>query len=348
MSTETIAQAAVAAAPSTTETASSAAPTGGVAASGVSSDQATAPVLTSGGEQSTATAAPAGDQAAPVITDVTTPPAADPAKPAAPSAWGDDWRDRMANGDDKIRAMLERLSDPTALALKLRNQEIKISQGIKPEAPGEEATDEERAAYRKQMGIPDSPTDYKIELREGLVVGDADKPLLDAFLEDVHGKGWSQQQASEAMSWYFEHQERIIQAQDKIDEDFKQESEARLKEAWGGEFKRNLNLMQNLLAGAPAGVADRFLAGRTADGRMVGDDPQVLSWLVNLARDVNPTATLLPAGMDNLRGVEGELADIKKLMADPTSEYWKGPKAGATQERYRQLLTAQKKIAARQ
>ena len=38
------------------------------------------------------------------------------------------------------------------------------------------------------------------------------------------------------------------------------------------------------------------MGGRTADGYRVGDDPHVLRWLAGLAREMNPAATLLPAG----------------------------------------------------
>ena len=71
----------------------------------------------------------------------------------------------------------------------------------------------------------------------------------------------------------------------------------------------------------------------------------MLRFLTSLARDINPTATLMPAGQDNMKGVQGELDEMNGWMrssdADTRAKYWGSPKA---QERYRELLTAQERM----
>lgn len=324
----------------TTTTDTGAASQGGVSVSGTG----TAAPAVSG---SLETSAPGSSEPAPGLNPgAATPPVPEAEKPVTP-AWPDDWRDKAAGGDEKLRATLERYTDPAAMAVALRNAQAKISQGVKPGAPPPNASPEELAEFRKQMGVPDSPTDYKVELSNGMVVGEADKPFVDQFLTDVHGKNWTPGQANEALDWYFQHQDRIVREQEAADNAFNAEAQQKLKEGWGGDFNRNINILQNFLAGAPEGVKDRLLTGRTADGKLIGDDPMMLGWLVNMARDVNPTASLLPAGQDNAPGVDARLTEIKALMANQGSEYWKGAKAEGLQKEYRELITAQAKLTRR-
>ena len=42
--------------------------------------------------------------------------------------------------------------------------------------------------------------------------------------------------------------------------------------------------------------------------------------------------------------IEAELTDMRKLMADPNSKYYKGPEAEKLQARYRDLIDADSKM----
>src|SRR5690349_11821180 len=75
--------------------------------------------------------------------------------------WGDDWREKLANGDDKKLKALGRFASPEALWAAQEEAQRKISEGLKPKAkPGEKATAEEWAAWRKDNNIPEAVDDY--------------------------------------------------------------------------------------------------------------------------------------------------------------------------------------------
>jgi hypothetical protein len=73
--------------------------------------------------------------------------------------WGDGWREHLAAGDDKARARLERFQTPTDIFKSYRALEQRVSSGeLKANLPfPDKGTDEEKAAWRKDAGIPTSP-----------------------------------------------------------------------------------------------------------------------------------------------------------------------------------------------
>ena len=60
-----------------------------------------------------------------------------------------------------------------------------------------------------------------------------------------------------------------------------------------------------------------------------------------LDMQINPIATVVPgSGTNAVQAVENELADLRKMMGDHSSEYWKGPMAAKHQARYKELVGA--------
>lgn len=304
----------------------------------------------------TAAAATAGTDAAAAVaakTPATTIAASDPARPAVPADWPSDWRQKLAGDDKDMLKQLERFGSPLDLNKSYRELQAKLSSGtakIQPAPPAKDATPEAVAAWRKEAGLPADAAAFTaaLALPNGMVPGEGDKPLLAAFADQAVANGWSTDQYNQAVGFYFEQQANAHNAQLETDDAFKQTSTIALAKEWGDGFKPNLNAMQNLLALAPAGVADKLLGGRLADGTIIGNDPAVLKYLVHLAKELNPAATLLPPGADmGGKGVADRMAEITKLMGDYKSEYWQGPKSVAMQEEFRSLASASEKMRER-
>lgn len=319
---------------------------------GTSTDSSTAPVATS--TSVPAQGAPATDTSTAPVSTSTAPsegaPATDPAladdkKPEGISA--KDWatlRSEYAKGDDKLLKRLERYSSQEAVIDALIAAQNKIASGTMKQALPKDATPEQLAEWRTENGIPESPDKYSIELEGGRTIGEADKVVVDEFLKQAHAQNMSPEQVSKTVSWYMAEQERQLEARHQMDAEHRTQAEEQLRQEWGSEFKLNNNMINGLLDTAPEGVKDQLLGARLADGTPLGNDPGVLRFLANLAREVNPVATVVPgSGGNALQAIESELADLAKMMGDRKSEYWKGPKANSLQERYRQLVTVQQK-----
>lgn len=258
--------------------------------------------------------------------------------------WGDDWRQNYAGEDEKVQKRLERYSSPKAALDALIAAQNKIASGDLKSTLSAEATDDERASWRADNGIPEDAKGYEVSLSDGMVIGESDQPLVDSFLEQAHNTNMHPTQVNDALSWYFEAQEKAYAQQDEADAAAKQTSEDALRAEWGNDYRINVQLANNLLDSAPEGMKEQLLGARLPSGEMFGNNPDALRWLSQMQREINPVATVVPgSGANAMQAVESEIAELKGMMGDRTSEYWKGPKAAQNQARYLELIEAQQK-----
>jgi hypothetical protein len=284
-------------------------------------------------------------QGAQGVSEASPPPEAAPTPPAG---WPEDWRAALAGGDAELAKEAERYTEPNKLLKSLVETKKKLRSRAAIPRPGQNATPEEWAEYKELSGIPQQPADYKLELSEGRVLSETEQPIVNEFLERAHKDGLDNKAASAAVDFWVDYQARTLAAQQKADDEFRERTKYDLKERWGQrDFDRNVRLIENFLVGMPPSLKDRLLPGRLADGKLIGDDPEMLAWLVDEARDKNPTATLLPAGNQNMQGLQARKDAIRKLMQDEDSEYWKGPNREKLQNEYRDLLSAEERMGRR-
>jgi len=266
-----------------------------------------------------------------------------PTQDVAPT-WPENWRELKANGDEKMLRRLQRYASPSAAIDALFAAQAKISSGELKSALKPNATPEEKSAWREENGIPQEANGYEINLPNGLVIGASDRPVVDDFLKSAHEANMHPSQVNQALAWYFDKQEQAVAEQSARDHETRMHAEDELRAEFGPEYRRNVQIANQLLDGAPEGVKDRLLAGRMADGTPIGNDPSVIRWLVGLSRELNPIATVVPgSGTNAVQAMETEIADLRTKMGDHKSEYWRGPKAQQLQARYRDLVNAQAK-----
>ena len=301
--------------------------------------------------------APAAPAPAPAQPTENAAPTADPngaptptnqGDPAAPTATPtpDDWatiRARVAGEDDKVLARLSRygtLDDYIKAGLEAQN---KLGERVPNKAPGPDATDVEKAAYREANGIPATPTDYEIDLPGDLVLGEQDQPVADRFLEIAHKHNIPTAAANDIIAGQLAMQDEMIQAQEEADNTQRDATQALLTspDMWGSETAANLNMINTLLGNSPPGTKEQIMGARLADGSLLGNNEGALRWLNAVAREVNPTATIVPSGgRSMLVSAKEEMAGLEKMMGDRSakSEYWHGPTAAAKQARYLELV----------
>jgi hypothetical protein len=266
--------------------------------------------------------------------------------------------EHYAAGDKKAEARelkrLDRIKDVKSLWGMYRELDNRLNGGGLVKVPGKDAKPEELAAYHKAMGVPEKPEDYfkDVKLDNGAVIGEADKPLVDGFAQAVHKSGATPAFVNAALNWYYGHQEQQAAAMDEADDTFRRESERALKDEFGAAFKRKTNAIASVFATAPGGtdVANekglyaRLMGGRTADGKLIGNDPDMVRFLVGLAHEINPAATVVEDGNQSGLSIDAELGAIRKRMREDRRGY---DKDVAMQNRFRELITAQQKIQAR-
>ncbi|MCK1479321.1 hypothetical protein IVB27_32425 [Bradyrhizobium sp. 197] len=236
-----------------------------------------------------------------------------------------DWRSRMAGGDDAFLKRLARFPDEATFAKSFRSLEQKMSSGEYKKPLAENATPEEKATWRKENGLPEKADEYvaKLALPNGMVIGEAEKPVVAELAAVAHESNLDPKAFNGLVAKYYEIQDQARQKQEDADVAFKLESEDALRKDWQGpDFRRNLTAVNNLISTWPEGLASTVLAGRGPDGRKLGDNPAFIRQLAVLATELNPAATLVPAGTtDPGKNVQARLEEIRTLRRNDPNAY---------------------------
>lgn len=236
-----------------------------------------------------------------------------------------DWRAQMAGEDKEALKRLGRFTDPASVFKAYRSLEQKISSGEFKKPLSENATAEEKATWRKENGLPEKADDYVsgLALPNGLVIGEAEKPVVSALASSAFEDGLSPKGFNNLVSKYYELQDEARQKQEDADAQYKVDSEDALRKEWQGpDYRRNLTAVNNLIATWPEGLAAAVLAGRDPNGRKLGDNPVFIRQMASLALELNPAATLVPSGTtDAGKSVQARLDEISKISRDDPDRY---------------------------
>lgn len=258
-----------------------------------------------------------------------------------PTNWPENWRQLAAGEDDKALKRLERYSSPSDVAKALIEAQNKIRQGLTPQKPGEKATDEEKAAWRQMLGVPEKVEDYFAELPEGLVIGEDDKELFSEFGAAQLEAGASKESVQQAVKWYYDHMEKVEQESYNANKEAKSEVEDFLLEEYGNGRKAQVANVVNLLNSLPDGAGE-LLQNASIDGVALLNHPAAMKALIHLSNEINPVGTVIPGGT-NVQSIDSRLDEIRKLQQSDPKKYW----SNEVQSEELKLIEAKEKLKAR-
>jgi len=158
--------------------------------------------------------------------------------------------------------------------------EKKLSQAVS--VPNETATEEEKARYRKAIGVPEKLEDYKlgeVSLPEGITV---DEAMQKDFLKIVHTAGLNDAQASGIYQWYMKtYGEQIVAAQ-KIVKTTQAEAETAMRQKLGADYDAGQTYMERAFEkyGSPPVAA---LFKRTG----IGNSPEIIEMFSKIGKDIS-------------------------------------------------------------
>lgn len=294
-----------------------------------------------------------GSDPAPADPAPSDPPASDPA-PAEPVDYfagaPEDWRNQILNkagfeaGDDFDKGMkqLDRVSDFGVLAKNYLSAQDKIRSGEISNGLPEDPSDEQMAAYREANGIPQTPEEYSLSLEDGLVLGDGDEEVMSKIYELAHAENVSPEFISKITNEMLRSDQAKADAfvsQDGIDQ---QITGKQLKEAWGGDYTTNLNVVKGLINQLPANVKEQFESARMLDGKAVFNSPEMMIAMAEWARKINPSATVVPNSANPMQTMTDEIKALEDRMGDAG---WH--KDTDAQARYQSLITAKEQMSTR-
>lgn len=282
-------------------------------------------------------------------------PAADPLPP--PSTWPEDWRQQLAGDNEDDLKTLNRWKDPRNIFQAFKGIRSKVSAGdllpVRPDTDDEAVLDE----WRAQVGVPKEAAGYYDALSKDMEVRDEDRPFLDDYFSEMHKRGVPPADVAQGVEVYHERMAKDIAERLEADRTEMRATEDDLRAHLGPEYSTRMDHMRETLFGsnvflqAPEGLKDLFFGSRTSAGGQIGNNPEVLSWMLDLAAIVNPDFghTITPvAGQDNLQTLDQEIKAIELEMNDTKGRqadgYWNSPDK---QARLRELYDAQERMKAR-
>jgi len=266
--------------------------------------------------------------------------------------WGDGWRNQLAAGStdlDKELKQLERFEAPDQIYKSWRELNSKITSGEMRTKLADEPSEKELAQWRKDNAIPATPEDYAITMPEGRDPPADDDAFLKAMLKSMHDTNSSQAQVDATITTFYAEVDRQQDAVAEVEKKAEAATEDQLRKDWGEDYRVNKSIAEANLARAPEGFRDRFMNGYMEDGTLIRADVDAWKWLVQNERDINPMATVVPGAQgDGGKAAAAELVELRALMKNDNSKYWKGEEAPQLQERYRELTDAASRLKAKQ
>lgn len=182
-------------------------------------------------------------------------------------------------------------------------------------------------------------------------MSDDDKAIIAPYLATLQKLNLTPAQASELIAVRQAEQDRQVETRTAADETLRVKTEDSLRADWGNNYRAEINNIHGMLNGAPADVRNAFLQARTPDGNALVGTPEVVRWLAQLARTVNPYSA--PVGGDggslDQKGVDARIGELEGWMGAKNGsteykKYWGDEKA---QTEYRNLIDAREQMKKR-
>lgn len=300
-----------------------------------------------------ATPAPAASSPAAAASSAPAPSAsASPAPVADPASTNaSDWRSVLAGDDADFKAELDRHADPQSYRRAFKDTQTALRNRTEGaiKIPGADASDEDRAAFAKALGIPEAPDKYeRVVPPKGLELGEGDTAFIESKLADLHKRGGfaaHPEVAKVLQSFYHEALNERASQMAAAAVVKAQESEQQLQKEWGADYKMNIGLANEALRALGGEEAVALLGQQFMDGTTLGAHPAIIKLLANAARatseDLNFTKSLVSAPAVGVEALQSEYDTIKKWRNGNASEqarYAEASKPGGRMEQVMAML----------
>jgi hypothetical protein len=199
------------------------------------------------------------------------------------------WREAIT--DPEARKFAETSTDLNAFVKRTMDLRTKLSTAIVK--PGKDAKPEEVAAYRKAMDIPETIEGYDFarpeHVDEETFGSEGMKATLKGVAGVLHEAGVSKTQAQAIWGWYNQMEAQAVQAQIAADKQFATQTDAALKQKWGGDYDKNREFakrgFEKLATDAGLDV-EGLKKIETKDGRFLLDRPEFSELFAKIGREM--------------------------------------------------------------
>jgi hypothetical protein len=196
------------------------------------------------------------------------------------------------------KAHLDNTGKVTELEGKVANSIPKLS---------ENATDEDKAAFRAALGVPESPDKYEFErptMPDGIPYNE---PLEQWFRNEAHKAGISGEAAKSLYNGFNNFSLAFLQSLEQQRTATLDAGMKALKEEWGGKFDEKVAIVKEVQKAI--GLADPGMKEILSE-RNLENDPRLIKWLLNIAPSYLSDSA--PLGRPGGGGATGDLDEQAK------------------------------------
>jgi len=229
---------------------------------------------------------------------------------STPSTWKDSISQEFREDPN-----ISKFTEIDALAKSYINATRMIGQD-KVAVPNQNSTDDQWNEVYSKLGRPESPDQYKLDVKSEVVP--LDESTIKSFAENAHQLGLNNKQAQGILEYYKNSMEGSAQ-QAQIDTETAQaNAEAELRKEWGRSFDENI---KKAGAVAKANMNPEILDMQLKDGTRLGDHPAVIKGFANIANLMSEDK-MIGTGEDNSTSGRDYQSEINSLVNDRDGPYW--------------------------
>jgi hypothetical protein len=222
------------------------------------------------------------------------------------------WREALP---DDIKTWAEKFDSPTTALKSYRELEKKMGRSVA--IPGKDATPEEVQAFRKKLGVPDAPTDYKLNLPDHVPQEVRDDPmsdpLLKRFVETSHANGKTPAQVQADLAVFYEAMSEMSSQAEREAEQRTNAGLDELRRDWGSDFDANATYAKRTLNQFDDdGGFKGFLNTEAVGGVKLGDHPAFIRFFAKIGRAMTEDSVQLEPTADERQSANDEAAKLRE------------------------------------
>ena len=232
-----------------------------------------------------------------------------------------DWR--AAISEPGLRRVAEKFTSPAEVVKSYAALQSRLGRSVVK--PGPDAGAEEVAAYRRQLGVPESAEGYDVTLPADLPAalrGDpAGASLQQDFLKAMHEAGASNAVVQKALEWYYGTAAQGLAQQEKGASERRAEAEESLRREWGGDHQRNLNFAQRAVRSFGDDAFVDFLQSQEVEGVKLGDHPAFVRAFAAIGRAMGEDQPLTGEGERGGGSLQARIDALHALQQSDPGRY---------------------------
>ena len=218
--------------------------------------------------------------------------------------------------DDELKKVADRFTSPTDALRSIQDLRKRESQ---PRVPGKNASEEDRKAYHKAIGVPETVEGYEFPAVPDDQMTDAIKESRAGWAKAFHELGISKTAAKTLTDRLVAEQASELASQVEADKAYAATTQAALDKDWGADKTRNMeyaNRAFDQLASRAGLTVEELRQIETKDGRFLMDRPEMLKIFAVMGRAMGEGDLGGLVGADERQTVQEQVSGLRKKVEE--------------------------------